>query len=217
MWRLTRQPQINLSLVFPSPARLWNQTMTSHAVMSFIKIFPDRCSGKSAIARVQWFTGCCLHWQLRDRETIDFLFLSFPSGRLPVQVEVVLQRGDTFVGRHWLMGRKDRRGLGKDTALRTACVYGVSSYIHLWNQRRLFTFPQADFWSRDRAQAGSHLNFGIIQANWISNNSNNEKTKRRLQQLNSESVDLDICIRCWCILQVCCLLKCRAKFGWGGL
>lgn len=34
----------------PPPAHLWNDAMTSRAVMSFIKIFPDRCSGKPAVA-----------------------------------------------------------------------------------------------------------------------------------------------------------------------
>lgn len=74
------KPQINSSPLFPSPTHPWNDAMTSRAVMSFIKIFPDRCSGKSAAARERWFTRCCLRWQLRDRETIDFLFLS-PSDR----------------------------------------------------------------------------------------------------------------------------------------
>lgn len=45
------KPQINSSPLFPSPAHLWNDAMTSRAVMSFIKIFPDRCSGKSAVAQ----------------------------------------------------------------------------------------------------------------------------------------------------------------------
>lgn len=177
MCGLTRQPQINSSLVFPSPARLWNHTMTSHAVMSFIKIFPDRCPGKSATAREQWFTGCCLRWQLRDRETIDFLFLSFLPGRFPVGSRY-RWRWDTFVGRHWLTGRKGRQGLGKDTALRTACVYSVSSYIHLWNQRRLFTFPQADFCSRDRAQAFElRKNSGKPNIQQFKQRENKEETK----------------------------------------
>lgn len=107
---------------------------------------------------------------MRDRESIDFLFLS-PSDRPSVgspgagggggggggaggrRCQETLINGEE--------GRPDE-GLAKDTALRIACVYSMSSYIFGKAARagRLFTFSQAaGFYSRDRNLADSNLNF----------------------------------------------------------
>lgn len=191
MWQLTSKPHINSSLSLLSPARLWNNAMTSRAVMSFIKIFPDRCSGKSAIARERWFTGCCPHWQLRDRETIDFLFLSFPlwlaPGRLPVQVgggggcSGGSRCGETLINGEEGKTRP-RQGYGLETS---ACAQHelIYTFVKPAQTERLFTFSQAaDFCSKDRNPALLIWTLEEFkQKVWMTSNQSSEKTKRWLK------------------------------------
>lgn len=114
--------------------------MTSHAVMSFLKIFLDRCPNQSAIACELWFPCCCLACQWKDRGTIDFLFL----WQVRAQTGCLCRWGRGGGRRHWLTERKDRQGLTRDTALRAECVYSMLS--HTWvkpvQAEGVFTFSQ---------------------------------------------------------------------------
>lgn len=143
-WHLLSDTQINkrlrssfpsFHLPLPSP-----DAMTSHAVMSFLKIFSNRCPNQSAIARELWFTCCCLPCHSIDRETIDFLFLrrTGAPGLLPAQVEVVGRMGwfrfqETLI--NWEEGQtRPHQGYSLDSSV---CVrVCVCSNVHGWNQCR---------------------------------------------------------------------------------
>lgn len=77
-WHLPSQTKISLC---PHPSsRPSPGEMTSHTVMSSVKIFSDQCPNQSPIACELGFT-CCMLWQAIDRDTIDFsLFVRQAGG-----------------------------------------------------------------------------------------------------------------------------------------